>query len=85
MIMILAVSALALTGVAVDVCWVYAVRSSAAGRPVRTALASFVLAVVQLTLTVAVFSHPAARSVAGILAFALGSAVGSYATARRRS
>lgn len=75
--------ALFVTGLLVDLLWCLAVRATAQRKPTLAALASFILAVVQMSLTVIVFESPAARSALGVGAFALGSALGSYWIVRR--
>lgn len=79
------IAALFCTGLLVDVLWCVAVQATALKRAVIAAGASFILAVVQMSLMVAVFASPAARSVAGIVAFSAGSAIGSYFIVRYRS
>ncbi|MFA4972396.1 MAG: hypothetical protein WC683_07265 [bacterium] len=70
------------TGLIIDLFWTVAVRAAAHRQAMRAALASLILAVIQLGLTVAVFESPVARSIPGVASFALGSALGSYVIVR---
>ena len=71
-----------LSGMTLDLLWVLCVQATASRNPALAALASFGLAILNLTLTVAIFAWPEARSVLCIGAFALGSAAGSYGLVR---
>jgi len=77
------VIALFLTGLLTDLLWVWAVRASSHGRSIQAASASFLLAVLNLSLVVAVFESGVARSPIGVVAFSVGSALGSWWFVRR--
>ena len=73
-----------LTGLLTDLLWVAAVRASAQGQATLAAVTSFALAVINLSLVVAIFESNTARSCLGVLAFSAGSALGSWWLVRRQ-